>query len=149
MIAFVPIVMSIAKNSFGFIVEHWKPITIISMVAVILYQNNFQTEYLKFVGLRTIPGIEEEIQVKEEQLAECEGSRVELKSQIESVNTQIQEWSDISSSLQEQNTKLEAELRNQAEESQKKVQDILDGYTPGTCEESIQYLKDAVEELKW
>lgn len=133
-----------------FVIQNWKPILIGGMAATIFYQNFMDTEWLKWVGVRTIPGIERELLVKVEQLEACEESRELLKSEIESVNSQVDKWASVSKKLQSSHDELVKELSEMRQKSQQAVQDILDGETPENCEAAMEYLKDAAQgDLKW
>lgn len=147
-------IMGFLTNAAGFVVKYWRQIAVIGMVVAIFHQNFMEWEALKWVGVRTIPGIEqeykEEINVLTEQLATCEASRTELKQQIESVNSQIDQWANVSGQLQQQHDALVQELTDMKKQSQQAVQDILAGPTPETCEAAIQFLKEAAQgDLKW
>lgn len=137
-------------KAFAFVIKYWKECLVAGLVATVFYQNFMTTEWLKWVGVRTIPGIERELVVKTEQLEACEDSREELKSEIESVNTQIDQWASVSQQLQSQHDELVAEIGEMRRRSEEAVQDILEGPTPETCEAAIDFLKDAAQgDLRW
>ena len=146
-------IIGLLSNLVGFCVKYWKQILFIGMAGTIFYQNMMAFEALKWVGLRTIPGVEQEYQeridVLQQQLHECEMSRQELKGAIEATNAQIDKWSQVSEDLQRQHNNLKGQLREMREKSDKRVQNILKEPVPKGCEAAIQYLRDAREDLKW
>lgn len=134
------------KNTVFFVIEHWKEVTVACMLGLILHQNFMQFEMLKWAGIRTVPGVEQELSVKNEQLATCKENVATLKGEIKGLNTQVDKWADVSSQLQDQHNQLVAELADMREKSEKAVEDILNDPTPETCKDAIQYLKDAARE---
>lgn len=141
-------------KGFSFVVQHWKEVVAISAISLIFYQNFVSFEFLKWVGIRSIPGIEQEyekkLDIKEQQLTECEASREVLKQQIDNTNAQIDQWASLSEQLQSQHTDLIEELEGMKKQSEQQVLDILEGPTPESCEAAIQFLRDAVKgDLKW
>lgn len=142
--------LSTAAAVGGFVIKHWKECLFAGMALTIFYQNFMDTEVLKWVGVRTIPGIERQLAVTEAQLTECENSREALKKAIETVNAQVDQWANVSSQLQQSHNALVAELNKMKKDSQKIVDDILKGPTPETCEAAIEFLKEAAQgDLKW
>ena len=99
----------------GAAATHWKEIAVVLMVITIFHQNFMTTEWLKWVGVRTLPGMQQEhtteISAIKEQLTECEGSRESLKTAIDSVNQQVDRWANVSKQLQLQHDTLVIELR--------------------------------------
>ena len=142
-------IIGLVTSTVKFLIEHWKECLFAGMAFTIFHQNFMEWEMLKWVGVRTIPGIEQELVVKQEQLDECELSRANLKGQIDSTNAQVEKWADVSSQLQRQHDKLVEEITDMREKSRKAVEDILSEPTPKTCEAAIQYLRDAKEDLRW
>lgn len=140
-------------SALEFVVKYWKQILVIGMIVTILHQNFMQFEMLKWAGVRTIPGItqeyEQKLQVATEQLEECEAGRIELKSSIDTLNTQIDKWANVSSQLQTQHDELVLELTKMRKKSEQIVQDILSGPTPESCEAAMKYLRDSAGDLKW
>lgn len=137
------------KKTIAFVVENWKECAIAALIGTVVYQNFFETEWLKWFGLRTIPGLEQEIDIKKEQLQTCELSRERLKGAINSTNEQIDRWADLSQDLQQSHDKFVDQLDQMTEQRKKAAQEILNEPTPKTCEAAIQYLKDGTGELQW
>lgn len=143
-------IIGLLKGSFVFVVKYWKQCLFIGMAGLIFHQNFMEWEVLKWVGIRTLPGIQQELVVKDQQLELCEISREALKSEIESVNAQVDKWADVSKQLQNQHDELVAEIGEMRKKSEAAVQDILAGPTPETCEAAIEFLKEAAQgELRW
>lgn len=142
-------IKSALSNSLGFILKNWKEMLLGGALAMVVYQNASDTEWLKWVGFRTIPAIEQELDNTRQQLQTCEESRAELKGQIASTNQQIDKWADVSEKLQGVIEKQEQQLNQMKRDNEEAVQQILDGPTPKTCEAAIQYLRDAAGEFEW
>lgn len=147
-------ILSSLKNAPGFLLTYWKQLSIIGLVCMVFYQNFMETEWLKWVGIRTISGIEQEyvakLDVVEDQLLTCESSRETLKEQIALTNEQVQKWADVSEQLQNSQDKLSAELEKMRKESEQAVQDILEGPTPEGCDAAVDFLREAAQgELRW
>lgn len=147
-------IMGMLSGAAGFVLKYWKQIIVLGMAATIFHQNFMEWEALKWVGVRTIPGITQEYQyqigVLEEQLQECELSRAELKGQIESVNEQIDQWANVSQQQQQQFDDLTKQLEDMRKQSSQEVEAILAGPTPESCAGAIQLLRDSAQgDLKW
>lgn len=148
-------IISGAKSSIAFVVKYWKQLLIGALVFLVFHQNFMQFEFLKIVGVRTIPGIEQ--QYKDDidrlkiDLSDCRQSNERLKGAIESVNTQVDKWANVSSQLQKQHDELVEEITKMRKDTEQTVQNIFDEPTPETCEAAFDYLKDAAksEELRW
>lgn len=127
----------------GFCLEHWKPLSII----LLILGNVIQWEWY---WPRKVAHWQEQHAIVAQQLAECEGSRAELKDEIASVNNQVDQWAAVSQGLQQSHDTLTAELAKLKADSAVTIQDILSAPTPESCEAAIQFLRDAIgEELKW
>ena len=129
---------------FGTIVKNWKIVLFGCLIAFIFYQNYMTFEVLRPFGIRTIPGITQEIDKTKNELNVCEVSRTSLKEAIDSTNDQINHWVRLSTSLQKQHDKLSEELVRLKKKSEEDVNAILNEPHPKTCEAAIQYLRDAV-----
>lgn len=146
-------ILEFGGKAFKFIVTYWKQIIVVGMMLTIFYQNFMHVEFLKWVGVRTIPGITQEYQTtlktKEDQLKTCEEGRAKLTGAINTLNSQVDKWATLSTQLQAQQDKLVVELAKMRKKAEHDVQEILNGPTPKTCDDAIKYLKDAAGELKW
>lgn len=160
MLPFVPLILKFIpgfgaffKNIAGFVLKYWKQLAVVAMFSIIVYQNFMTFEALKWIGLRTIPGVEqqfnEQVVVLTQQLDACERGRVLLKKEIEDTNNRIQLWSDKSQLLENQRDKLSEQLAQLKQQSDQTVQQILTQPTPQTCEQAIDYLKQGAEQLLW
>lgn len=141
-------IISGLKNTAGFVIKYWKQVAIASMLGLIFHQNFMEFELLKWVGIRTIPGIEHDYK---EQIEICKKDKAKLEGAIDSLNTQVDQWYTTSQDLQQEHNKLTNELIELKKQSEQQVQDILNEETPKDCQAAIQYLKDAAkgDELKW
>ena len=144
------------------LLSNWKLAIFGLLIAVIGYQNFMSFELLRPVGLRTVPGViqdmeeavedaQNQVRIMAEQLAECEISRETLKDEIEDTNAEIQKWVDISNELQQSQSELSTALIELQRKSTAEVEIIVQGPIPQTCKGAIKFLRDAVTrgELKW
>jgi len=144
------------------LLSNWKLAIFGLLIAVIGYQNFVSFEILKPVGLRTVPGVLQDleketeranaqIRIMAEQLTECDLSRERLKDKIAERNAEIDKWVAISTDLQENQTELSTALIELKKKSTTAVEIILEGPIPQTCEGAIKFLRDAVTngELQW
>jgi len=161
---FLPIGM-IAGPASGFItmfLKNWKIGLFAILIAIIVYQNTVSFEFLKPVGLRTIPGMEQDIvkiqeqadrqvRIMAEQLAECEISRETLKDEIAASNAEVEKWVALSQSLQQSQNDLTQTLIDLKKTSTAELEIILQGPIPQTCKGAIKLLREAVTsgDLKW
>ena len=157
---FLPIGM-IAGPAGGLVtalLKNWKMALFGILIAVIAYQNTVSFEFLRIVGLRTVPGVLQDVEKAErkasvlaEQLTECELGRETLKDEIADTNAQIQKWIDLSQMLQQNQTQLNQALIDLKTKSTAELEIILSGPIPQTCEGAIKLLRDAITtgELAW
>ena len=151
-----------ASGLVSMLLSNWKLAIFGIFIAVISYQNLMAFEILRPFGLRTVPGVLQEVEevqekadnqirIMAEQLTECELSRERLKDDIAERNEEIQQWVDLSTQLQANQTQLSAALIELQKKSQQDVEIIIQGPIPQTCDGAIKFLKDAVTrgELKW
>ncbi len=141
---------SMAMSVKGWIIKNWKLAIVLGLCGVIFYQNTMEFEILKPFGLRTIPGVYQEIDelkrdidVLEQQLEECEGSRVRLAESIADTNRQVKEWFDISQDVQRENARIKQDIADLQNTTQQTVETILAEPAPETCEAAIQFLREA------
>ena len=137
---------------------NWKIVIVGLLIAVVLYQNTVSVEFLKFAGVRTVPGLQQEIQqltdntkVLKEHLVECNAGRDRLKEEIKTTNAQVQKWASLSNKLKQEQMSLKQQLADSSKKTDVEVNEILKGPIPQTCEGAIKLLRDAATkgELKW
>ncbi len=150
---FIPLAM-VAGPAGGIVsalLKNWKLAIFAILVAAIFYQNYVSFELLKPFGVRTIPGIQQELTIVQEQLAACEDGRALLKQEIETTNAQIEKWVTLSEKLQANQAKLTTTLVDLKKKSTAELEIILQGPIPQTCEGAVKLLRDAVTngELSW
>lgn len=140
------------------LLKNWKMAVFALLIAIIAYQNTVSFELLRPFGLRTIPGLEQDIAKAEEkvrqaqeQVIECDLSRERLKGAIEATNAQVERWAALTNRLQTEQSNLTEELIQLTEQTNTEIQVVLDGPVPQTCEGAIKLLRDAVTEgdLSW
>lgn len=141
-------------TGFQFVVKHWKFFSIAAMVGLIVYQNQAVSRFL--FGLETIPHMrtvvvardKEIVQLKTDLKTAVDGN-AKLTSTIGELNTTVAEWQKTSKDLEKKIKDLQVRLDKMRKENDKKVQDILNGQTPESCEASIEYLRDQRLKLTW
>jgi len=152
MFSYVTLLLNAKKIGKAF-VQNWKIGIILILLGVMYYQNNMKTEVLKWVGLRTIPGMQQdidtanhEIDLIQQQLTECERGRTNLKAQVKDTNGQINKWYKVSEELRKTQQSLNNEISELKTKTKATVIEVLEGNTPQTCASSIQLLRDAASE---
>ena len=125
----------------------WREVLIILLLAIVLYQNFSGTRFLFWA--QTIPALEAELIAVRADFEECAKGNARLSSKIEKNNARIEEYKtltgELEASIADLNTVLVAERKvNDAE-----IEKILSAPRPKTCEDAINYLRDAKKELTW
>ena len=140
------------------LLKNWKMAIFGILIAVIAYQNTVSFEFLRIVGLRTVPGVlqdvekaERQVSILAEQLAECELGRETLKDEIAETNLQIDKWIELSQGLQQNQSTLSQALIDLKTKSTAELEIILSGPIPETCEGAVDLLREAVTkgDLVW
>ena len=134
---------SFIGSIFGFLIRNWKPVVIIGMLVLILYQNFMKTEWLKWIGIRTIPGLIQQQHDYVEALRLCEDSRTALKMSIERRNEEIDAWARKSEELQNEHNRLSEELLKMKDEADQQIEQILNAPTPNSCKSAMDYLRQS------
>lgn len=151
---FIPGIGPFISKGATFIAKHWKVFAILGMLGCIWYQNFAKTRFV--FGLQTIPHLELQIvQDKKDitglkaDLATAVAANQKLTGDISALNSVVGQWKDVSDKLQKQNGALQGNLNKMRTANNKKVQDILNGKTPATCEDSIEFLRNEKRVLTW
>ena len=131
----------------GFVKENWKAMAIAGMIGMLVYQNTFEKRYVFFID--TIPYWEKEANLNKEALDKAVKANELLSSTIEARNTEINKWKDVSDKLAADNAKLKGVIGAMRTKTDKDVNDILAGPTPGSCEAAMEYLRQGIGDLKW
>jgi regulator of replication initiation timing len=139
---------------FTYIGRHWKVFAVLAMIGCIAYQNFEKTRFV--FGLETIPHMNIQIEQDKKDIAGLKAdlavavtANQKLTGDISSLNVVVGQWKSVSDKLQKQNDALQGTLDKQRIANNKKVQDILNGKTPVTCEDSIGYLRNEKGALTW
>jgi len=127
--------------------EYWREIIIALLLAVIWYQNSFETRL--FFGAETIPALEKELVVAKNDLKKCATANGTLSDAIEASNARTREYKVLTGKLQNSIDILSGELEIARTKTDTDVDVILKDPTPQTCEKAIDYLRDAGKELQW
>lgn len=137
-----------------FIVTYWKQIVICLMIGTIAYQNFSTVRYALWID--TIPYLKQQMAKDEVQIKTLTNdldiaakANAALAGTIQQDNATVQQWKDVSDKLQKQNDALQTKLTQMRTDNNKKVEQILDGVTPTTCENSIDYLRKEAPILNW
>lgn len=139
---------------FTYIGRHWKVFAVLAMLGCIWYQNFEKTRFV--FGLETIPHMNIQIEQDKKDIAGLKAdlqvaatANKTLTGDIGSLNTVVGQWKSVSNNLQKQNAALQGKLDQERVANNKKVQDILNGKPPTTCEGSIDYLRQEKGALTW
>lgn len=142
------------SNIFQFVVKNWKPLAIAGLIGIILYQNLSATRF--FFWADTLPALRAEnaelkrrIEETERDMLNCAAANDKLTEAIKRQNENISQLGEISDKIDKQFAKIFGEISVIRNNTNKKVDDILDDPTPKTCEEALQYLRDGIKDLKW
>ncbi len=154
LLKFVPGWGPALSAAWDFIVKHWKFFLFAGLIGLIVYQNKVATRFL--FGLETIPHMREVVAKKDEEIVQLTtdlqtavAANGQLTISIDQLNTTVSVWVKTSDELKKKNADLQLRLNQMRKENDKKVQDILNGQTPETCEASIEYLRDQRLKLTW
>ena len=135
------------KKVFATLAKVWREVLIILLFGIVGYQNFSDTRFLFWA--QTIPALEAELIASRADLDTCTKGNARLSSKIEKNNARIEEYKtltgELEASIADLNTVLVAERKvNDAE-----IEKILNAPRPKTCEDAINYLRDAKKELTW
>lgn len=138
----------------NFVVTYWKQIVICLMIGTIGYQNFSTVRYALWID--TIPYLKQQMAKDEVQIKTLTNdldiaakANAALAGTIQQDNATVQQWKDVSDKLQKQNQALQSKLDQMRTDNNKKVEQILDGVTPTTCEGSVDYLRKEAPVLTW
>lgn len=163
---FLPIPIGMLAGPAGAILpqllKYWKVVLFAALIGLIAYQNTVSFEFLRIVGIRSVPGVLQDLEevkeeadrkvaIAEEQLAACEAGRETLKAEIERTNNEIARWVALSEQLQADQSTLQSALIDLKQKSTAELEIILQGPIPQTCEGAVKLLRDAVTkgDLVW
>ncbi len=145
---------TLVGNAFSFVMKHWLVFLFLGMAGTIAYQNFANDRFL--LGLQTVPHLEAQIAQDQKDitglkadLATAVAANNKLTGDIGSLNVVVGQWKSISDDLQKKNAALQGTLDKERVANNKKVQDILNGKTPVTCEDSIGFLRQEKGALTW
>lgn len=140
----------------GWLVANWKQVLAAAIIGLFLYQALSPVQFL--FGLETVPAqkakvekLKAELALKEQELATAMAANEGLANAIKEQNDKLTGWSDLSKKLDQSTEALVTEIRQSRRETNNKVDKILKGKTPQTCQEALQYLRDSIVsgELRW
>jgi len=126
---------------------YWREFLILFLVLFIGYQNTFEHRVLLFVD--TIPYLQKQLDESSTKLKECEAGNKNLSNSIDVQNHAILQWKETSDKLEAANARLVTEIDQMHKNTLTQVSTILNGKTPKTCAESMNYLRDSLGDLKW
>lgn len=133
------------KAIFGFILTYWKELMVVSMLAIIIYQNTFETRWVFFVN--TIPYLENQLEEYVIAVDKAEKANLLLTNTIKKRNDQIAQWKEKSVELEKKNAELTGQLELLRSMTVAEVDQILSDPTPESCEASIDYLRTGIPDL--
>ena len=126
---------------------HWKLITIVALILIILYQNVSDTRWVFWAD--TIPYLKEELATAEYSLNIAIEGNVRLREVIESNNARIRQWEIVSNSLELQHQHLQGQLSEVRQNTNVEVRTIIKEVTPQSCEAAFEYLRDNIPNLNF
>ena len=135
------------KKVFGFIASYWKLFLIAVLAAVVGYQNFSDTRFLFWA--QTIPALQAELAESQNNLRVCGDGNAKLSDAIEKNNVRIEEYKTLTGKLEASIEDLNADLVADRKVNEAEIKKILNAPRPKTCEEAINYLRDAKKELTW
>ena len=135
------------KKVFTFVIEYWRECIIAVLLAVVLYQNKFETRF--FFGAQTIPALEADLAVVKANLNTCVDGNKALSDAIDENNDKIEEYKALTEELEGSIAILKSDLEEARNKTAEEVEDILKDPTPQSCEKAIEYLRDGTEDLTW
>ena len=135
------------KKIFTFVVQNWRECLIAVLLAIVLYQNRFETRF--FFGAQTIPALEADLAVVKANLDTCIDGNDALSAAIDENNEKIEEYKALTKVLEESIADLQSDLVKARDETEAAVSEILKDPTPQSCEKAMEYLRDGTEDLKW
>ena len=134
-------------NLLEFVMKYWKQMIVISMVAFIYYQNNFETRRL--FGVDTIPYYQQELQNAKDDAEHHKQQTEQLIQRFKDVSAEVMEWKKKSETLEQEYKELAGKLIDMRQANQAEVTTILQDATPESCEAAIEYLRQGREDLQW
>lgn len=121
----------------SFVLEHWKIFLVIGLFGAVYIQHEMiASRNLQIVDLNG-------------KLITCADANEMLANTLDNRNNEIDQWKEVSDKLQAQNDALVGTISKIRTDTEKVAEEILAGTKPGSCEESIKYLVDGVNDLKW
>ncbi len=154
LLSFLPKIEPFLTMLEQFVLTHWKGICICLMIGMLGYQNFSAHRFVLWI--ETIPYLEQQVakdQVQIKQLtADLEiaaKANAMLTNTIKQDDATVQQWAQISADLQKKNDALVGQLNKMRSDNNKKVEQILDGTTPTSCEASFDYLRQMESKLTW
>lgn len=151
---FIPGVGPFLSSASDLISKHWKAVVIGTMIGLLAYQNFSSTRFL--LWMPTIPHLKAEVVQRDAKIKTLQGeldtsikANEKLTTTIIAQNDVIGEWKTISEGLQKKSDEILGELTSMRKESNTATQKILNGQTPKTCEDSIDYLRNMRSQLTW
>ena len=129
------------------VLNYWRECIIALLLAVVIYQNNFETRL--FFGAQTIPALEADLAIIKDNLNICKDGNAKLSAAIDENNIRIAAYKKLEEDMRGDIAKLKGELDAARAQTDSAVGVILNDPTPQTCEKAIKYLRDAGKELQW
>ena len=122
---------------FDFVLKHWKVFLVLGLCGAVYIQHGMiQKRNLQIVELNG-------------RLETCANANEMLSNTLDNRNGEIKEWKAVSDKLQAQNDALTETITDIRTATDERAEEILSGTKPGSCEESIKYLVDGVNDLRW
>ena len=135
------------KKVFAALAKVWREVLIILLLGIVGYQNFSDTRFLFWA--QTIPALEAELADSQENLKTCGNANATLSTKIEKNNARIEEYKTLTGKLEASIADLNTVLVKEQKDNDAEIKKILSAPRPKTCEDAINYLRDAKKELTW
>lgn len=135
------------KKVFTALAKVWREVLIIVLLAIVGYQNFSDTRFLFWA--QTIPALEAELADSQHNLKVCGDGNARLSEAIEKNSARVEEYKVLTDKLEASIVDLNTILKTERKVNDAEIKKILSAPRPKTCEEAINYLRDARKELTW
>lgn len=126
--------------------SQWKVVLIVVLAGFVYYQNAWTGPRFLF-GLNTFHAKNEQIETLVGKLTEEHNRNASLVQAIEKANKTVDEWKSITNKLEHEQTQVKKDIENIQKNTSERVNKTLSDKTPTTCEEAIDYLRNAIPEI--
>lgn len=135
------------KKVFTALAKVWREVLIIVLVGIVGYQNFSNTRFMFWA--QTIPALEAELAESQDNLKKCADGNAVLSAAIDKNSARVEEYKILTDELEASIVDLNTVLTTERKINDEEIEKILNAPRPKTCEEAIDYLRDARKDLTW